>query len=173
MDKLVAKINKLIVRISKGDEKALDELFLLTKRMLLLMAKKYLYDESYAEDLVSETYYKIVKYSATFDKNKNGLNWIYKIIHNEAINHNIKDNRINECELNENSDSTNFENEILDKILVQNAIQMLTSDEKQIISLRYWEGLDLKEISEKIGKPLTSTYDYLKRILKKLHKLMK
>ena len=48
MDKLVLKINKLIYRISKGDNHALDELFELTSRMLLTMARKYLFDKSYA-----------------------------------------------------------------------------------------------------------------------------
>ena len=86
MDKLVTRINKLIVRISKGDIRALDELYDLTSRMLLVMAKKYLYDKSYAEDLVSETYYKLVKNAEKFDATQNGLNWLYKIIHNEAIN---------------------------------------------------------------------------------------
>lgn len=53
MDKLAAKINKLILRISKGDEDALNELFLLTRRILYFMAQKYLYDKSYADDLLS------------------------------------------------------------------------------------------------------------------------
>lgn len=39
MDKLAAKINKLILRISKGDEDALNELFLLTRRILYFMAQ--------------------------------------------------------------------------------------------------------------------------------------
>lgn len=67
MDRLVKKINGLIVRISKGDTDALDELYSLTGRMLLSMAKKYLYDKNFAEDLVSETYYKLVKNSKSFD----------------------------------------------------------------------------------------------------------
>lgn len=173
MDKLVAKINKLIVRISNGDDNALNELFLLTRRMLLFMARKYLYDKSYAEDLVSETYYKIVKYSSAFDVSKNGLNWIYKIIHNEAINHNNKNRGQVSCELDENIGSISYVDELLDKVLVQNAITALTSEEKYVIYLRYWEGFDLREISDKIDKPLTTTYDFLKRIHKKLHKFIK
>lgn len=173
MDKLVAKINKLIVRISSGDDNALNELFLLTRRMLLFMARKYLYDKSYAEDLVSETYYKIVKYSPTFDVSKNGLNWIYKIIHNEAINHNNKTRGQIICELDENISSINYVDQLLDKVLVQNAINSLTNEEKYVIYLRYWEGFELREISEKINKPVTTTYDFLKRIHKKLHKLIK
>lgn len=173
MDRLVAKINKLIIHISNGDNEALEELFFLTRRMTLFMARKYLYDKSYAEDLLSETYYKIVKYSPTFDSSQNGLNWIYKIVHNEAINYNLKNKHRCECELIENNLSISYIDELLDQILVYNAIQTLTSEEKYIIYLRYWAGLDLQAIAEKINKPLTTTYDFLKRILKKLHKAMK
>ena len=96
MDKLVEKINKLIVRIAKGDTYALDELFVITGRMLLFMARKYLYNKSYAEDLVSETYLKVVKSADSFDKKQNGLNWLYKIVKNGALNHNLKERNFTE-----------------------------------------------------------------------------
>ena len=173
MDKLVTKINKLISRISKGDEKALNELFALTRRLLFFMAQKYLIDKSYAEDLLSGTYFKVVKYSSTFDKTKNGLNWIFKILHNEAININKKHGAICECELTDDKASIEYINELLDKILVNDALKTLNEEERRIIYLRYWEGLDIKSIANKIGKPLSTTYDKLKNILKKLHNALK
>lgn len=173
MDKFISAINKLIVKVSKGDEKALGELYETTSRMLLFMAKKYLYDKSCAEDLVSEVYYKIVKYSANFDDTKNGLNWIYKIVHNEAINFNAENIRRGECGLNEDVSGEDCTEEFLEKILVKEAVEKLAEEEKYIVYLRFWEGLELKEIAKRIDKPLTTTHDYLKRILKKLHGLMK
>ena len=163
MDKFVTKINKLISRISKGDEKALNELFALTRRLLFFMAQKYLIDKSYAEDLLCETYFKVVKYSSTFDKTKNGLNWIFKILHNEAININKKHGAICECELTDDKASIEYINELLDKILVNDALKTLNEEER----------LDIKSIANKIGKPLSTTYDKLKNILKKLHNALK
>lgn len=173
MDKLVNKINELILRISKGDDHALDELFSLTKRMLLFMARKYLYDKSYAEDVLIETYYKIVKYSSSFDKNKNGLNWIFKILHNEAINFNRKNNSFCECKLDDNICPIECVDELLDKIVVRDALLELTDEEKTILYWRYWEGLDIKTIADKTNKPLSSTFDEIKRIQKKLHRILK
>lgn len=173
MDELITKINNLILRISKGDTKALDELFLITRRMLLFMARKYLEDACFAEDVVSETYLKIVKYSSSFDSTKNGLNWIYKIVHNESVNRNSKICWNSECELDEVPDSTVYIDELLDKILIREAIDTLSDDEKYVIFLRYWKGLELREIAKIINKPQTTAYDFLKRIHKKLHKLMK
>lgn len=173
MDKLVVTINKLIVRIAKGDNKALDELFLITRRLFLHMANKYLYDKSYAEDLLSEVYYKIVKYSDRFDSSYNGLNWMYKILRNTAIDFNKNDSRYEMCELNENISPIEYADELLDKIMIHSAINTLDDDEKFVIYLRYWEGLEYKEIAQRINKPLTTTYDYLKRIHKKIHKSLK
>lgn len=173
MDKLVVKINKLILRISRGDEDAISELFSLTRRILYFMAQKYLYDKSYADDLLSETYYKIVKYSGSFDKTKNGLNWIFKILHNEAININKKNGFACECELDENKSYIGFIDDLLDKILVHAALEKLSDEEKYIIYLRYWEGLDFQSISNRINKPLSTTFDRIKKIHKKLHSALK
>ena len=174
MDKLVLKINKLIYRISKGDNHALDELFELTSRMLLTMARKYLFDKSYAEDLVSETYFKLVKNASKFNPAQNGLNWLYKIIHNEAVNYNRRDYSLYNCELtDEASIIDDCVDDWLDKILIKDALNQLSAEERLVIYLRYWEGLNYQEVAKRINKPLTTTYDYINKILKKLKKLLK
>lgn len=174
MDKLVIKINKLIVRISRGDSRALDELYELTSRMLLAMARKYLYDKSYAEDLISETYYKLVKNADKFDAAQNGLNWLYKIIHNEAINFNKKFLLSQNCELTDQAaDTTKRVDDWLDKILIQDALKQLSGEEREKIYFRYWEGQTLQEIARRRNKPLITTYDEINRILKKIKKLIK
>ena len=174
MDKLVLKTNKLIYRISKGDNHALDELFELTSRMLLTMARKYLFDKSYAEDLVSETYFKLVKNASKFNPAQNGLNWLYKIIHNEAVNYNRRDYSLYNCELtDEASIIDDCVDDWLDKILIKDALNQLSAEERLVIYLRYWEGLNYQEVAKRINKPLTTTYDYINKILKKLKKLLK
>lgn len=175
MDRLVKKINGLIVRISKGDTDALDELYSLTGRMLLSMAKKYLYDKNFSEDLVSETYYKLVKNSKSFDGSKNGLNWLFKIIKNGAINFNLRNNPAGIVSFDDalNANVKDDIDDWLDEILIENALHQLSEDEKRIIYMRYWEGLGINEIAALLNKPLSTAYDYIKRVLKKLKKLLK
>ena len=172
MDKLVLKINKIIVRIGKGDTYALDELFCITGRMLLFMAKKYLLDNSYAEDLVSETYLKVAKSAEGFDPKHNGLNWLYKIVKNGALNYNMRNKTHDSVELDENI-GKEFADEWLDTILVKSAVDSLNDCDKEIIYLRFWEGYSIQEIAHKIGKPLSTTHDTLKRICKQLKKHLK
>ena len=172
MDKLVAKINKLILLIGKGDTYALDELYALTGRMLLYMAKKYLLDKSYAEDLVSETYLKVVQNASGFDHKQNGLNWLYKIVKNGALNHNMRDKTLDHNVLSADLEKE-FSDEWLDTILVKSAVDTLSDSDKQLIYLRFWEGYSFEEIADKIGKPLSTTHDTLKRICKQLKKHLK
>ena len=172
MDKLVGKINKAIVRIGKGDTYALDELFSITGRMLLFMAKKYLADKSYAEDLIGEVYLKVVRNANTFDPKQNGLNWLYKIVKNEALNHNMRDKTSAFVELDDN-----FGNDCIDDwlntILVKSAIDTLSTHDKHIIYLRFWKGYSIQEIADEINKPISTTHDTLKRIYKQLKKHLK
>ena len=172
MFEIVGQVNKLILQISKGKISALDKLYCLTSKMLLAMARKYLYDKSFAEDLVSETYLKIVQGSSKFDSSQNGLNWIYKIVHNGAIDMNRKSSNAIAADVHESQGSSDID-DMLNSILVNNAIGELSSEEKEIIYLRYWEGLRLSEIAERLQKPISTTHDTVTRTLKKLKQLMK
>lgn len=173
MDRLVSKINKLIVKIAKGDSDAIEELYSLTGRILLTMAKKYSKDSDSAEDAVSETYCKVVRNARSFDPSKNGLNWLYKIVKNETLNVIRKNARIVNCDFDEESPTKDFVDDVLEKIIVREAIERLSDEEKQLIYHRYWEGLSFEELSEKYRKTISTVYDNLKRILKKLKKYLK
>ncbi|MDE5600870.1 MAG: sigma-70 family RNA polymerase sigma factor, partial [Clostridia bacterium] len=147
-------------------------LYGLTSRMLLAMARKYLYDKSYAEDLVSETYLKIVQGSSKFDSSQNGLNWIYKIVHNGAIDINRRNsNSTVAAEIHDCQGISDID-DLLNTILVNNAIDKLSFEEKQIIYWRYWEGLRFAEIAERLHKSVSTTHDIIKKTLKKLQQLM-
>ena len=67
MDVFKKKIRKLLIKVSKNDKKALEELFLETKEFLYTIAIKYLFDKSKAEDIVSEVFLKIVDKIDTFE----------------------------------------------------------------------------------------------------------
>ena len=176
MSRLVRHINKLIVKIAGGNFHALDELYKLTGRMLFAMANKYLFDKTYAEDLVSETYLKVATNAKSFDSRQNGLNWIYKILHNAAIDHNRRDIngyvaadmlasriRANECDIDD----------WLEQILIKDAIMALSEEEKYVIYLRYWEGLRLKEIAERLNKSTAMAQVIVQKALDKMRECLK
>ncbi len=169
MDDRVKRCNHLIKKIQKGNEKALDELFVEFGALFLNMAKKYLFDASYAEDLVSDVFVELVRTSAkSFDDSKNGLNWFFTIIRNKAYKYNGELKQIPlQQEDKDGRDITFFfvsfdptHDASLDKIVLKNALKKLSKTENEIIYYKFWESLTIREIAKKIGKP-RSTVQYL------------
>lgn len=172
MDKLVRKTNALIMRIAKGDKNALGSLYELTSGYLLNMARAYVRDRSLAEDVVSETYLKAVRGAGSFDPKGNGLNWLFKIVRNTAFNLNSYENRRRHEDIEAHLDIADVFDAVddarLDMKELRSAVRTLPREERALLYYRYWEGYTVRELAELTGKPVSTTQDNLKRILKKL-----
>lgn len=170
------KVNSLINKIGKGDKEALGELYKLTSGYLLNMARGYLGNKSSAEDVVSEVYLKVARYSGGFNEEKNGLNWLFKITKNTAYNFNLKNGRHPTSDLDALKDfaaalSTGSEYDT-EKADLAAAVRTLPKEERELLYLRYWEGLTVRELAEKTGLPVMTAHDKLKKCLAKLKKLL-
>lgn len=176
MDDNVKRVNKLIRDIQKGDESAVDRLYVEYGRLFLNMAKKYLFDAGYAEDLLSETFLEIFRNKArSFDKKFNGLNWIFTIIRNKAFRHNRQRGFV-PLENAERSKSveaffSNADSPIEDADL-HIALRALTERENELLYYKYWEGLTVREIAAKLKMPKSTVQHEIKKILKKLSKML-
>lgn len=169
--KTIKKINRCILGIANNDSRALETLFELTKKQLFIVAKTYLFDKSKAEDVLSESYYKVVKNAKSFNSEYNGYNWLYEIVKNTAYNQNDKDRiRISSSIDDIIAPAFNPIDEILDKILIEEALSKLTDEEKLMIYKIYFEGKTLKELSIELNKPKTTIYDTIQKILKSIRK---
>lgn len=180
MDSRVLRCNHLIKKIQKGNEKALEDLFKEFGSLFLNMAKKYLFDKSYAEDLVSEVFVELVRTSArSFDSRQNGLNWIFTIIRRKAFKHNgnLKEEiPISETEnqrflvrymvIDENPQSE----KAMDVFLLKQGMEKLSQEENTILYYKFWEGLTVREIAKKLGKPRSTIQYKIDETLKKLKK---
>lgn len=166
-------INKLIVDISHNDEKALEELFYLTKEKLYYIACKYLVDTSKADDVLSRAYEKIYLNSNKFNKKYNGFNWMYEIVKNLALDSNKEDLRNNHVEFNEDyhvSDKT--ANNLSRTIKINMALNSLEPLEKEIVILRIWENNKLKDIAKELDMPISSVHRTYKNALAKLKEML-
>ena len=144
------------------------------------MAKKYLFDKSCAEDLLSEVFVDLVRTSAkSFDDTKNGLNWIFTIIRRKAFRFN-GDVR-NDCSIDDEesqpylapflSDEDNpASDRALEKETLKQAMQKLSDEENAVLYYKYWEGLTVREIAKKLDKPRSTIQYKIDECLKKLHK---
>lgn len=168
--KFIKKVNKLILKIARGDRRALEELFELTKKPLIYVAKTYLIDKNKAEDVLSETYLKVVKNAEKFDITKNGYNWMYEITKNIAMN----ENRLDIKDIATEDFIPTYENTegLINKIEVDRALQILSSEERRLIYAYYFEKKTLQEIADIENKSKSSIYERIENVLKKLRKFL-
>jgi len=176
MDKLAERVNQEISGIARGDKQALGRLYELTGGYLLFMAKKYIYNISFAEDVVSEAFLKVVKSAKDFDPQQNGLNWLFKIVKNTALNINTRDRHCMAEDIDEHRDIADIfacsPEEQADFGRLRELLKELPEDERELLYYRYWEGYTVRELAEKVNKPVMTLQDKLKRILGKLKKLV-
>ncbi len=170
-DKLVKKVNKCIYRIALFDEKALDELYAITKESMWFVARKYLVDKSKIDDVLNEAYLNIYRKASSFDSSQNGINWMYSIVKNAALNQNRTDKRFDSEEFPEETDLTtddNLEQNLVIRLLIEEALKILSDKEKEIIELSFWEQKTLKEIAQHLNMPISSVHYAYKNALKKI-----
>lgn len=175
MDKsTLRKLNTCIRRIAEGDTASLDVLFALTKKPLLVVARSYLSDKSKAEDVLSDSYLKIVRSAKSCDPERNAYNWMYEIVKNTALSQNEKD-RLRAHPSAEETDLPDIAvtDALLNRILIREAAENLTAEEKRIVYLYFFEGRTVREIGEILGKPKSTAGDLLKRTLEKMRKNLK
>jgi RNA polymerase sigma-70 factor (ECF subfamily) len=153
----------------------LDRLFEEVGGLLLSMAKKYLVDKSLAEDLTSEILARLSKRAGRFDVKKNGLNWLYKSVRNEAINRNKKTGKIRCDNIDDHRDLadviTPLDNSI-DSIMLRDALKKLPTAESQVLYYKFWEGLTVRDIAAILKKPRSTVQNLIDKALKNVGGLL-
>ena len=170
--KFIKTVNNLIEKIAQGDSRALEALFDLTKKPLFYVAKTYLFDKNKAEDVLSETYLKVVNNAKHFDKNKNGYNWLYEITKNTALNENRKDRNGVIFALEDKVPLYECIDGIINRVAVESAISELLPEERRIIYEYFFEKKTVQEIADRLKISKSSAHERITVILKKLKKFL-
>ena len=76
MSRYAKEVNACLSEIQKGNRAQFAVLFDLTANHLRVIAKKYLFNKSDCDDVVSDAYLKVYQYINTFDNNQDGYNWL-------------------------------------------------------------------------------------------------
>lgn len=168
----IKRINKYLLQIKKGYGYRLNNLFEYTYSNLYNIAYAYLINKSYADDVISQAYLNVVNYIHTYDSKLNGYNWLYTIVKNCAMEFNKRESKKLDmlCDLDENiEDKFN----VLEYVLLKDAVDTLNDYEKDLIFKRYWEGLTVKEIAIDSNMSTSTIYSHLDNVYKKLREFYK
>ena len=161
-------IIRLIKKAQKGHEKAFLKLFQMYEADIYRMAFIYLKNEGEALDIVQETAYKAFDKIESLKEPAYFKTWLIKIAISSSLNRLKRLEKIVPMQ-NEYINNMQFEQgDPTVKVLLQQILEELTSEEKGIVLLKYYEGYTFQEIADMLHIPLGTVKSILYRALKKL-----
>jgi len=168
---------ELINRVSKSDSKSLEALYNRYSPFLYTLIKKIASDEEIAGEILSEVFVIIWKKAELFDfKSEDVYTWLIILARNKAVDV-LRRNRGDEA-IQEYSDE--YENKyiiphlshLIDPLDLETAskikdnlskaINGLTDAQKYVINLGFYEGLNEKQIAERLKIPLPTVKSKIK-----------
>ena len=159
------RIKKLITKIKKGDKKAFNELYKLTSGQTYFFILKIVQNEQDAEDILQESYIKMLEKIDEIDPERNFTSWFYQIAINKSKDllrrknkvffENI-DNEEYDYILEENTEFHPEEKVDKDELCTQvmTAIDELTAEKRACVIMKYYAQMNVNEIAEILNVPI-------------------
>jgi RNA polymerase sigma-70 factor (ECF subfamily) len=174
----------LIARICGSDKEALACLFRRYARLVRAVALRILRDASEADDLLQEVFLFIDRKAGIFDSSKSsGRSWIIQMTYHRAIDRRrylhsrhfytrvdldgateVRDARF------ENAQGGDFHAEMVGNTTIQMLLDALNEDQRNTLSLHFYEGYTFDEIAVKLDQSLGNIRHHYYRGLDNLRK---
>jgi RNA polymerase sigma-70 factor (ECF subfamily) len=172
---------ELLTDLQTSDAKALDVLFSRYSRLVFGIASRILRDYSEAEEVVQETFFYVYRKAALFDSAKGGAKaWIVQVAFSRALDRRAHLSRrgfYDGTEIESLDDTLVGKSDVeretgakLDFAYLQKAFEDLTLMQRRTLELFYFEGFELKEISERLHEPFGNVRHHFYRGLERLRK---
>lgn len=173
MGKSDANLEQYIIDIGKGDKNALADLYNTSAVSVYSYALSILKNSYDAEDILQDCFVNIWNSAASYTSKGKPMAWVITITKNLCLMKIRSDKKYSDIP-EENWDRdlnlqsvTDFES----KILLQECMDKLTSEERETVILHGITGLKFREIAEINNEPLSSVLSRYHRAIKKLKKL--
>lgn len=189
-----------MIRISQGrsDQELLSDYLAGGKESISQLIERhrarvydYIYmmvkDRELAEDILQETFIKAVKVidSGRYKDSGKFLSWVMRIAHNQVIDHfraEKQNKSINESaagydiiasqRLTEGSIEDRLVGEQIEADL-RRLVEELPDEQREVVRLRYWDGLSFKEIAEQTEVSINTALGRMRYALINLRRMVK
>jgi len=159
---------RLLKQATKGDITAIEALITQYYPEILRYCRYHLPNQSFAEDAAQETFLKAIKYLASCTFSGNFRAFLYTVASNTCID--IARNKWNGIRNFDDVTQDLSVDEPWDAIhnwfTVRQAMQKLTTEEQEIILLRFGQELKLREIAQITKIPMRTVQSKLRKALK-------
>ena len=171
MSKFGNEINSILKDIHKCETEKQQLLYSKTVNFLKIIALKYAADKNDYEDILVEAYLRMFRYIYSFNPNKDGYNWMCKIVQNVANDFNTK---LHPTLPLDEITFTGILGDELDRVIDKDDLLAkicgLSDREQNIIYLRFYEKCTYSEIAKILNSKKSTVHKQLGSILKKLEK---
>ena len=162
-----SNLNEQFIKLSSGDVKAFDSIFIELYAPLVLFSTTFVKNKAVAEDIVSDVFFNLWNDRHKYKDVNYGKTYLSNSVRNRSIDYLRKNNKISNIELDEIVDiDIDFnESEIVEIELytyLSNIISTLPKKCSNILKLKL-DGLSDKEISEKMGIAFETVRSHQKR----------
>lgn len=162
---------QILQKVLAGETAAYGEIFQRHRGRAFALAYQYLRDREEAKDVVQDAFIKAYQNLGKFSVKKRFGPWLLTIVRNLAIDTIRKRKRISPDGLPEVVPDPGSGERSMQKVLrgeVWNALQSLSSDQREIIFLKDYQGHSYVEISQIVDIPLGTVMSRLHHARKNL-----
>jgi RNA polymerase sigma-70 factor (ECF subfamily) len=164
----------------KLDEEALASIYDRFSTPLFRYAFRLLGEQQAAEDIVADTFYRFLRSIGAGGGPESHLKaYLYRVAHNLVVD---RFRRNTPMELRLEPNATGLHNSVEDpekriessyeQAEIRRKLWKLTPDQRQVIVLKFYEGLSNQEVSDVLGKPLGAVKSLQHRGLNALRRLL-
>lgn len=176
-DERRAAINASILKIAEGDSRGIDEIYEAIGGRMLSVAIGVVRNRSIAEEVVQDSFVKIVRHASSFRRRENGSAWILKIVRNTALNKLRSEELRSGIPIEENFWIPDPAGErALERsenaMLLQSALETLDAGERRIVCEHYLAERTVREIAKAEGISKSTVARILARAEEKMRRAL-
>ena len=157
-------------RFLDGDDQGMAELLRLYKDSLTFYIQKYVGDILVAEELVEDTFFRLMTKKAKYSGKGSFKSWLYSIGRNVAVDYIRRQKRRPTVPLEDVQDTLHEVQSLEEayikeesKRTIYRALASLSTDYRAVLWLTYFEGFSSKEVAKILGKNDRQTTNLLYR----------
>jgi RNA polymerase sigma-70 factor (ECF subfamily) len=172
---------ELMARMQAKDSQGLDQLYTRYARLVFGIAFRTLNDRSEAEEVVQETFFSLYQKALLFDPAKGSAKgWVVQIAFSRARDrraHLLRRGFYSGTDIDSLDDTLEGEGDVerevglrIDFAHLLTAFEELTEMQRSTLELFYFQGLELREISQRLKEPFGNVRHHFYRGLERLRK---
>ncbi|MCF2876513.1 MULTISPECIES: RNA polymerase sigma factor [Tenacibaculum] len=150
--------NALMLKVKNGEHHKLGLLYERYKKRLFGYFYHMNKDAGLSEDLVQNVFVRVLKYKHTYTEESKFITWIFQIARNEGYDYYRKQKKHQHQDIDEvgynlnHSDDFQQKMEVLEKkTILKRAMEQLSSEKREVLTLSKFKELKYKEVGEIIG----------------------